>query len=596
MAGRGTTQRLKEEAAGVDKNNVPTGSGSGTVTTTKTASGKEVKGLQVTRARVEDPKWTDGRADVVQTNFEKYEDTSRYQVEEQYDNGDLKVYDTKEGVYKRYPNNKLEGSRDHLRPSNRKRAINAQSDKAYVQEVRNGYNPPDSVKGPDFAVIDKGTTTTKEVKNIGSSGPPGTNSGVEQAQEKNSTEGVDGHYVDTAEDNSSETLEDVKNDHTRTKVLTSPEVDPVDGSPVEGTGGYQYLTADEIDKLKSEGRIKSSLARKAKNRLKMQQKAYEKGNWPVPEGYAFDDDGNIHPLNGVGRGRNRNLVTDPNGANFYVPYADEPEPDIKTQIANSLKAPRISKGIAGVPGEHKIKIYTKDPSNLTGTLEPLLKTGNGVIFPFTPTIQVNHSASYGTYDINQSVNQPHYYMMTPNVQINLTAIFTANTAKEASYMLAAMHFFRWATKSDFGAYENQVRRTDAGTPPPVLVFSGYGTEQFNNIPVVLRNFSYTLPEDVDYVTVQTQEAQIISRDIDMTNIDALGNEIGDELQAQDNAGAGIEPDWENITKAFPNESTTIPSTMLFAIDIAPQYPPSQLRDEWNLKEYASGELLRKGYI
>lgn len=594
MAGRGTTQRLKEEAAGVDKKNVPTGSGSGTVTTKKTTSSKEVKGLQVTRARVEDPEWTDGRADVVETNFRKYEDTSRWEIKEQKDNGNLVVYDTKTGDTKTYPSNKLAGSRDYLDSYNRKKVINKQSDKAYVQKVRNGYNPPDSVKGKDFAVIDKGTTTTKEVKNVGTSGPPGTDSGVEQAQEKNSTEGVDGHYVDTAEDNSSETLEDVKNDHTRTKVMTSPEVDPVDGSPVEGTGGYQYLTDGEIDQLKSEGRIKSSLARKAKQRLKTQQKLYEKDNWPVPEGYSFDSDGNIYPNDQISQGSN--IAKDPNGANWYIPYANEPEPDIKTQIANSLKAPRIAKGIAGVPGEHKIKIYTKDPSNLTGTLEPLLKTGNGVIFPFTPTIQVNHSASYGTYDINQSVNQPHYYMMTPNVQINLTAIFTANTAKEASYMLAAMHFFRWATKSDFGAYENQVRRTDAGTPPPVLVFSGYGTEQFNNIPVVLRNFSYTLPEDVDYVTVQTQEAQIISRDIDMTNIDALGNEIGNELQTQDNAGAGIEPNWENVTKAFPNESTTIPSTMLFAIDIAPQYPPSQLRDEWNLKEYASGELLRKGYI
>ena len=117
------------------------------------------------------------------------------------------------------------------------------------------------------------------------------------------------------------------------------------------------------------------------------------------------------------------------------------------------------------------KLYTKDPSWLNRTLETLRKTGNGIVFPYTPTINVNHSANYGTYDINQSVEQPHYYSMTPNVSIQLTAVFTANTAVEAEYMLACMHFLRTSTKSDFGAYRNGIRRNDAGTPPPVLVFS-----------------------------------------------------------------------------------------------------------------------------
>ena len=82
--------------------------------------------------------------------------------------------------------------------------------------------------------------------------------------------------------------------------------------------------------------------------------------------------------------------------------------------------------------------------------------------------------------------------MTPNASFQLTAVFTANTAKEAEYMLACIHF-RTATKSDFGAYKDGIRRTDAGTPPPVLV-SGYGTEMFNNIPVVVRSVNFTLPK------------------------------------------------------------------------------------------------------
>jgi len=39
----------------------------------------------------------------------------------------------------------------------------------------------------------------------------------------------------------------------------------------------------------------------------------------------------------------------------------------------------------------------------------------------------------------------------------------------------------------------------AGTPPPVLRLNGYGDHVFNNIPVVVTQFSYDLSPDVDYI-------------------------------------------------------------------------------------------------
>jgi hypothetical protein len=46
---------------------------------------------------------------------------------------------------------------------------------------------------------------------------------------------------------------------------------------------------------------------------------------------------------------------------------------------------------------------------------------------------------------------------------------------------------------NFGAGE------DAGAPPPICMLSGYGTYQFNNLPIVISSFFYTLNEDVDYI-------------------------------------------------------------------------------------------------
>ena len=588
------------------------GSGTGTVTTTKQSYKTEVKDLQLGRARVTDPHYKEVYAEEVQKRFDKYEDKNRYQIEEQEDDGTLVVYDTKTGQYKDYPQQTLEGSRDRANRRRKERSLRGKADLNYVRDVKNGeHDPPVDVKGPNYSVTRTPITTTQEVKPVGAdnSGKKTIDPGIAEKEQEQyeagvinqvpdqisgTGGGVDGYYT---EDDSSVPLDTVMRDDGKVEVTTKPEVDPDFGEPIEGTGGKQYVTEEELDELKAQGRITPSDYQRAKKTLGSQRRAKEKGNWPVPDGYGINEYGDLVNLDGAIINDDGTVTKNDGAVVTNTNTQPGPPADFVQQVANSIKAPRISAGIAGVPGEHKIKLYTKNPEPLQqGTMEPLLKTGNGIIFPFSPTIQVNHSASYGTYDINQSVNQPHYYMMTPNVQINLTAIFTANTAKEASYLLAAMHFLRWSTKSDFGAYVNGNRRTDAGTPPPVLVFSGYGTEQFNNIPVIVRNFSYTLPEDVDYVTVQTQEQQVIKRDLDATFLDANGVDIKGELGDQFNAGADITADESSITKAFPNESSTIPTTMLFAIDLAPQYPPSQLRDEWNLKQYASGELLRKGYL
>ena len=44
-------------------------------------------------------------------------------------------------------------------------------------------------------------------------------------------------------------------DDGKVEVTTKPEVDPDFGEPIEGTGGKQYVTEEELDELKAQGRI-----------------------------------------------------------------------------------------------------------------------------------------------------------------------------------------------------------------------------------------------------------------------------------------------------------------------------------------------------
>ena len=128
--------------------------------------------------------------------------------------------------------------------------------------------------------------------------------------------------------------------------------------------------------------------------------------------------------------------------------------------------------------------------------KPLEALG-GVLFPYTPQIQVGHKATY------ENMSLVHTNYVTPQYQhssvdnINVTALFTANYPAEAEYILATMHFFRSVTKMFYG--QDQL----AGTPPPVLYLDGYGPYTFDHIPVVITGFDYSLPNDVDYISCQT---------------------------------------------------------------------------------------------
>jgi hypothetical protein len=194
----------------------------------------------------------------------------------------------------------------------------------------------------------------------------------------------------------------------------------------------------------------------------------------------------------------------------------------------------------GVASSQKAKLVSKS-INFSGVLAPLLQQ-SGVVFPYSPTIQVGYSSSYGAYEIPHSVYQSQYWTNTPNTSISLTATFSANSEKEAIYSAAALHFFRVVTKGDFGQGSK-----NAGAPPPVLTFSAYGALHFKDVPVVLRSFSYTLPEDIDYISFQD---------------DTLGD-------------------------------VSIPTMWMAQIDLAIQVAPTRQK-KFSLGEYTTGGLLKDG--
>lgn len=119
----------------------------------------------------------------------------------------------------------------------------------------------------------------------------------------------------------------------------------------------------------------------------------------------------------------------------------------------------------------------------------------GVVFPYTPTIQITHTANYTPQKLTHSNYAQYFYDNSEVSAITITADFTVQNINEGQYLLAAIYFFRSATKMFFGAGPN------AGNPPPIVYLNGYGQYYLPNVPCVATSFQHTMPADVDYVDI-----------------------------------------------------------------------------------------------
>lgn len=197
-------------------------------------------------------------------------------------------------------------------------------------------------------------------------------------------------------------------------------------------------------------------------------------------------------------------------------------------------------GLAGVVNQLSGNLTSQLFGNAPQILAPLSQT-NGMIFPYTPNVNIVQGVDYSSYDPVHSNQEFHAYTRTRAPTITISGRFTAQNAAEASYALAAVHFCRVVAKMAFG--QSQF----AGTPPPILLLSGYGEFMLNDLPVIMTNFDIILPDDVDYVNV-------------------------------------------------PNSTTYVPSIFTVSLSLTVQNTPADIRS-FSLEQFRSGLLMKKkGWI
>jgi hypothetical protein len=230
----------------------------------------------------------------------------------------------------------------------------------------------------------------------------------------------------------------------------------------------------------------------------------------------------------------------------------------------------------------------KDP----GILEPLAVT-DGVIFPYTPKIDLSYRAMYDTASLTHANYNSYFYKGSMLDPVNITATFTAQDTAEANYMLAVIHFFRSATKMFYG--QGPLR----GAPPPLVFFTGLGEYQFSEHPCVVHQFNYSLPSDVDYIRARSIMSTGANLQARRTRTSVATTPLSYALKRLSSLGQNIEAGAENTRPAPPalgrDSPTYVPTRIDISLIVYPIQSRSQVSNKFSLEQYANGDLLRGGF-
>lgn len=158
-------------------------------------------------------------------------------------------------------------------------------------------------------------------------------------------------------------------------------------------------------------------------------------------------------------------------------------------------------------GDKRVRLIVP-PSYLVGpaagppagknTQQGIMTFNGGIIFPYTPSITIEHSANYAANNAMHSNYTQYFYRNSAVSEIGVTAKFSVQNSFDAAVLLAVQHLCRALTKMPFGNDTNFI----SGSPPPVCRLFAYGDYMLDGVPVAVKSYKMEIPENVDYFTLE----------------------------------------------------------------------------------------------
>ena len=229
-----------------------------------------------------------------------------------------------------------------------------------------------------------------------------------------------------------------------------------------------------------------------------------------------------------------------------------------------------------------------------------LKNAGGLIFPYTPSVQISSHGKYNYIDTTHS-NYNHYAFKNHDTgTISINAPMHVEDQTQALYWIAAVHFLRSLTKM-FTGYDAK-----SGNPPPIVFLNGYGNYVLKNVPVVVTGFQTTLDAQCDYIGCDV--VGTLAGEIGTTagSLAGLSNTIGSifsDISGVTNtvsSALGTVGEIANLAGTFGLGGTIsggtsyVPVRSTFSVTLQPVYSKESAR-KFSLDTFVTGGYLSNGF-
>jgi hypothetical protein len=280
---------------------------------------------------------------------------------------------------------------------------------------------------------------------------------------------------------------------------------------------------------------------------------------------------------------------------FDLPRAGEIAGDLYAAVA----------GFTDLEGDNEWRVRLSLPTwpsfRTSPVLKPLVDAG-GMIFPYTPEVQVTSLAKYTAMNLVHTNYNFQAYQHSEPGPITITAPMYVEDQSQGLYWIAAIHYLRALTKMFVG------NDPKAGNPPPIVYLNGYGNYVLNNIPVAVTNFNTILNKDCDYISVPVvgSAAGALQGTADAIGglADAFGSLAGIAgiSQSPFSATSGLAGGVGQVAALgalfgiggdTPGGNTYVPTKSSFSITLQPMYSRNSAQ-KFSLDRFVTGGYLNTG--
>lgn len=235
-------------------------------------------------------------------------------------------------------------------------------------------------------------------------------------------------------------------------------------------------------------------------------------------------------------------------------------------------------------------------------LAPLRQAG-GLIFPYTPQINILNSAKYTQPSIIHSNYSFQAYQSSDPGSISITASMYVEDSTQALYWIAMVHYLRSLTKMFTGS------DSKAGNPPPIIYLNGYGNYVFKNVPVVVTKMNVELNDSCDYIGCNVSGSMLSEVASISDQLGGVMNTVGGAVSSLSGITSAVSSVTSSVGQiagtlgALGAGGTTsggvahVPSKSTFSVTLQPVYSRDSVR-KFSLDRFVTGGYMNNsvGYI